>query len=320
MKITVVGAGAFGTSLAVSFASSTDDVTLLCRTEATASRLRETRENPKLPGVTLPGSLNVSHGTDVLKQADVILLAIPMQTLSKYLETAKDSVNGTPLVACCKGLDMQTLMGPTELIQRLTPASTPAVLTGPSFAIDIAQHLPTALTLACPDEDTGAWLQACLSPPHVRLYRTTDTTGAQLGGALKNVIAIACGVAIGAGLGESARAALIARGLAEMQSLAGRLGAEPATLQGLSGLGDLALTCTSEKSRNYRYGLALGAGEAWDDSTTTEGVATARAVSELSQKLGLEMPISQAVSDLVTGGAAVNTVMADLLRRPLKEE
>ena len=212
------------------------------------------------------------------------------------------------------------MTGPASTIRDMVPSAIPAMLTGPSFAADIARGLPTALTLACADDAAGEILQMALSTTALRLYRTTDIVGAELGGALKNVMAIASGIAIGAGLGESARAALITRGFPEMQRLAAALGADPETLAGLSGFGDLVLTCTSDQSRNYRYGLALGRGESFDTHTTVEGVATARAVRQLAHDLDIDLPICTVVSDLTTGKTDVMAALNTLLSRPLKEE
>ena len=190
----------------------------------------------------------------------------------------------------------------------------------PSVAADIARGLPTALTLACADAAAAEALQRDLSTATLRLYRTTDVTGAELGGALKNIIAIAAGAAIGAGYGDSARASIVTRGFAEMGRLAGALGARPETLNGLSGLGDLVLTCTSEQSRNFRYGLALGARRPFAQGTTVEGAATARAVSSLARQRGIEMPISDLVAGLAEGRIAMEHALNLLLNRPLKEE
>lgn len=194
------------------------------------------------------------------------------------------------------------------------------MLTGPSFAADIARGLPTALTLACADASAAEEMQRVLTTSTLRLYRTTDVIGAELGGALKNIIAIAAGAAIGAGYGDSARASIVTRGFAEMGRLAGALGARPETLNGLSGLGDLVLTCTSEQSRNFRYGLALGAGRPFAQGTTVEGAATARAVSALARQKAIEMPISDLVAGLAEGRIAMKQALDILLNRPLKEE
>ena len=223
-------------------------------------------------------------------------------------------------MACCKGIDLAHLTGPATSIRKLVPQACAAILTGPSFAADIARGLPTALTLACADDERGAALQAQISHPRLRLYRTTDVIGAELGGALKNVMAIASGVAIGAGLGESARAALITRGFPEMQRLALSLGGQAETLAGLSGFGDLVLTCTSAQSRNYSYGVALGSGAAFDPAITVEGAATARAVRRLAGERGIDMPITTVVANLTEGKTTVATALDALLSRPLKEE
>ena len=200
------------------------------------------------------------------------------------------------------------------------PSARLSLLTGPSFATDIAAGLPTALAIACADADAGAQLQSDLTTSTLRLYRTTDMIGAETGGALKNVMAIACGAVIGAGLGDSARAALMTRGFAEMQRFALSKGAEPETLAGLSGFGDLALTCTSGQSRNYRLGLSIGRGETFDPTVTVEGAATARAMNDEAIRLGLDMPITRCVVALLDGKMKITDAMAHLLSRPLKEE
>ncbi|MDO9526329.1 MAG: NAD(P)H-dependent glycerol-3-phosphate dehydrogenase, partial [Gemmobacter sp.] len=220
------------------------------------------------------------------------------------------------------GIDLDTLRGPSSLIDAICPAATSAVLTGPSFAADIARGLPTALTLACADDVIGEVLQAALSTPVLRLYRTTDVTGAELGGALKNVIAIAAGIVMGAGLGESARAALMTRGYAEMVRFAQQLGARGETLAGLSGFGDLVLTCTSDQSRNFRHGLALGRGAAPDAGATVEGLATAQAIVRQAIRLaGLsQIPITSMVAAVTTGRHTIPEAVQALMSRPLKQE
>ena len=243
-----------------------------------------------------------------------------MQELRGFLTENATLLSQKTLVACCKGIELKSGYGPVGVVSQTVHDATPAILTGPSFAADIARGLPTALTLACADETAGAALQATLTTPNLRLYRTADTTGAELGGALKNVIAIACGPAIGRGLGESARAALMTRGYAEMQRLAAHLKADPTTLSGLSGFGDLTLTCTSSQSRNYRLGLSLGEGTAFDPTTTVEGAATAQAVHALAQKNALDMPITAAVAGLLDNRLDVDSAVHALLTRPLKEE
>lgn len=310
----ILGAGAFGTALAVALAAK-GPVTLWGRLGGWA----QIRENPRLPGVQVPQAVML---TETIPRPDgPVLLALPMQALGDFLAKHAAELDGRPLVACCKGIDLATLRGPSALIAAHCPGATPAVLTGPSFAADIARGLPTALTLACADDGSGTALQAALSTPTLRLYRTTDVTGAELGGALKNVIAIAAGIVIGAGLGDSARAALLTRGYAEMVRLATRLGARADTLAGLSGLGDLVLTCTSTQSRNFRHGRALGEGAEPEASATVEGLATARAVLEKARSLGLtDLPVTQMVAAVTTGRITVAQAVQTLMSRPLKEE
>jgi glycerol-3-phosphate dehydrogenase (NAD(P)+) len=256
-RLDVLGAGAFGTALAIAYAQAGHEVTLWARDGA--EEMRRTRENARrLPGYRLPHALRVTGDLSDLT-GNCALLALPTQTLGGFL--AETDLRANTLVSCAKGIDRATGLGPTALIARHSKA-TVAQLTGPSFAVDIAAGLPTALTLACADDAVGRALQESLSLPALRLYRTTDVIGAELGGALKNVVAIAAGAVIGAGLGDSARAALMARGLAEMTRIAVAAGGQDATLSGLSGLGDLILTCGSEKSRNFRYGMALARGKA----------------------------------------------------------
>lgn len=313
MSVAILGAGAFGTALAVALCAN-GPVTLWARDT------RWGRANPRLPGVTLPDGVRVTDDLPAAARAGTLLLALPAQALGGFLADHGPRLDGRRLVSTAKGIDLARLTGPSALLAEACPRATVAVLTGPSFAADIARGLPTALTLACADPDVGQALQHALSTPVLRLYRTTDVTGAELGGALKNVIAIAAGVVIGAGLGDSARAAIITRGFAEMTRLAGRLGARPETLTGLSGLGDLTLTCTSVQSRNFRYGQALGARQPFDAATTVEGAATARAVAALAGRIGCDTPVAAMVAGLAEGRLSVEDAARRLMTRPLKEE
>lgn len=320
MSISIIGAGAFGTALAVALAQN-GPVTLWARDADHVREMQKTgRNSQRLAGVALPENVSVTAEIGRALAPDVILLAIPMQQTAGFLEQHRTALAGKLLVSCSKGIDLATLRGPTALIEEICPEATPAILTGPSFAADIARGLPTALTLACANGEAGSALQAQLSTPVLRLYRSTDPKGAELGGALKNVIAIAAGVVIGAGLGNSARAALITRGFAEMTRLAERFGGKAETLAGLSGLGDLVLTCTSEQSRNFRFGATLGRGEIFDPSITVEGAATAKAVSAIALKHAIEMPIAHMVSALVDQKITVDAAVSALMSRPLKEE
>lgn len=311
MGVSVIGAGAFGTALAVVLAGK-GPVTLWGRDVGWT-------ENPRLPGIAMPPGLRVTSQIEDCA-ADTMLLALPAQVLGRFLAEHAPLLDGRNLVSCAKGIDLLTLQGPSALIAAACPRATVAVLTGPSFAADIARGLPTALTLACADPDRAALLQARLSTGSMRLYRTTDVIGAELGGALKNVIAIAAGVAIGAGYGDSARASIISRGFAEMTRLAAALRARPETMAGLSGLGDLMLTCTSKQSRNFRFGLALGTGRDFGAGTTVEGAATARAVAALAPRLGIDLPLSRLVAGLAEGRITAEHAPGILLNRPLKEE
>lgn len=319
--IAVLGAGAFGTAMAIALARGDAPVTLWTRDAGHAAQMRETGFNSRrLPDIALPPCVHPTADLTRAGRCGICLVAVPMQQISGLLETARDMLDGKALVACAKGVDLTTGQGPTALLQAACPQSGTAMLTGPSFAADIAGGLPTALTLACADDALGARLQARMSGAALRLYRTTDVTGAELGGALKNVIAIAAGIVIGAGLGDSARAALMTRGYAEMVRLAHGMGARPQTLSGLSGLGDLVLTCTSHQSRNFRFGHALGAGQSFDSGTTVEGAATAQAVVRMAARHGLEMPVTEMVAAVLEDRLSITEATTALLTRPLKEE
>ena len=315
MSVAVIGAGAFGTALAVALAPH-QPVTLWARDADHANDIQAKRRNDRrLPDVELPDNITVSANLETAFACDTLLFAVPMQRLRDLI--GHRDLSEHDAVACCKGIEVATGLGPSAI---LSGARNVAVLSGPSFAVDIARGLPTALTLACANADAARALQDVLSTPLLRLYRTTDVAGVELGGALKNVIAIGCGAVMGAGLGDSARAALLTRGFAEMQRVAMVLGAQSETLMGLSGLGDLTLTCTSDKSRNYRLGLALGAGTEFDAATTVEGAATARALRQVAAKHALDLPICDTVADLVDGKVDVPSAMTRLMARPLKEE
>ncbi|MDB4220001.1 NAD(P)-dependent glycerol-3-phosphate dehydrogenase [bacterium] len=313
-RIFISGAGAFGTALALVFHKAGKDVTLISRN---STELVKNRTTDYLPGVSLPKSLKISNSTTSLSGGDVLILAIPMQNLTKYLENLHQKPKVA--IACCKGIDLNTKAGPTEVI-RNTIGGSSAILTGPSFASDIAMGLPTGLTIATENKQIGTELQKTLSTDSIRLYLSSDPIGAELGGALKNVIAIACGLCIGAGFGDSARSALLTRGFAEIVKLATTLGAKQETLYGLSGIGDLVLTCTSPQSRNFSYGFSIGANLGTKVSSTVEGIATARAVLKLSIKYNIDMPITKGVVDIIDGSKSVSVVLSNLLERPLTKE
>ena len=320
MKVCILGAGAFGTALALAL-SSKHNISLWGRNSTLMHGVAKSRESPRLPGIVLNSNIDVTSEIEsAAKGADFILSVIPLQATHETLKTFLPVLLDVPLIGCSKGLDLQSGLGGYSILRKLYPLGPVGLLTGPSFADDVARGLPTALTLAAdPKESIGIW-QSELSTNALRLYASHDPVGAELGGALKNVIAIACGVAIGAGLGESARAALITRGNTEIGRFAISRGARIETLTGLSGFGDLCLTCTSEKSRNYQYGLALGHGNRFDSDITVEGFGTAMAMQNIIHDAEIEMPITKAVADLCSGRLTVSETLTNLMTRPLREE
>ena len=310
-RIAVIGAGAWGIALALQAHRAGREVTLWARNPA--------RVGERLPGIALPPEILV---TGDLPRADFVLLAVPLQHLR---DVAAALPPGGPLICCAKGIEADTLALPLELLAEAQPGRPAAMLTGPSFAREVAQGLPTAVVLAAESAQVRAEAIAALATPPFRLYGNDDPTGAQVGGAAKNVIAIAAGAVIGAGLGENARAALITRGLAELARLAAALGGRAETVSGLSGLGDLLLTCTSAASRNYSFGLALGGGAAPADilaarTAVTEGVATAPALVARALRLGVAVPVCATVAGVLGGRITLAQAIAALLARKLREE
>lgn len=321
MRVSILGAGAFGTALAIALAKHRPGVTLWARDAAQLRNMQTARCNQKrLPNMGFPGALGIAADLAECAAAEIVLLAVPMQQLGGFLSALPQKNSPKYLVSCCKGIDLETGKGASALLQAQAPNAQAAVLTGPSFATDLAAGSPTALSLACADAAAGLYLQAQLSTPSLRLYRSTDVIGAELGGGLKNVIAIACGVTIGAGLGDSARAALMARGYVEMQRFAASLGARDHAMESLSGLGDLSLTCMSDKSRNYRYGHALGQQKKFDPLITVEGVATAKAALALAKDQQIDLPITQVVVQLSEDKIEVAQAVDLLMSRPQKQE
>ncbi|NRB00321.1 MAG: NAD(P)-dependent glycerol-3-phosphate dehydrogenase [Rhodobacteraceae bacterium] len=318
-RIAILGAGAFGTALALVMARAGRDVLLVAREETAAASMATARTTgARLPGHELPENIQITGTPAQINAADILLLAVPTQALSSAL--AGLTTLPKSLVACCKGIELNTGLGPSGIIARQAPDRTAAILTGPSFAVDLAEGMPTALTLATQSDEVGRALQNALSTSTLRLYRTTDVVGAELGGALKNVVALAAGITQGAGLGDSAQAAVIARGFAELQRFAVSRGALPETLGGLSGLGDLVLTCTSAKSRNYAAGLALGAGDTPDPNKTVEGLATAKAMSRIGASEDIDLPLISTVNAIAQGDISVASGIDQLLARPLRAE
>lgn len=320
-KIAIIGAGAFGTALGCSLASAGNTVILLARNDTHAGEINSHKTNSKyLPNIKLPDGLTATTRFSDLANSDVVLMATPAQTLRENLATLDVAAMNIPVVLCSKGIETNTGLLQSDIAQDFVQLDKIAVLSGPGFAIELAAGKPTALTLAAFDVELGTRLQSILSTPNMRLYQSNDPRGVQLGGALKNVFAIACGIIVSAHLGESARAALITRGFAEMSKLAVALGANTETLLGLSGLGDLTLTCTSEKSRNFSHGLKMGADTQTASQVTVEGIATAHATVALALKMDVDMPITHHVASVLEGKLTLQQALHALMSRPLKSE
>lgn len=324
--IGIIGAGAWGTALALVARRAGRKAILWAHETETVAAIRERRENPFLPGVKLDPEIAATTDMKEAAAADAILLVPPAQHLRPVAAALAQHVKkNIPIVICAKGIESKTGALMSDALAAAMPHARTCVLSGPTFATEVARGLPTAVTLASADETAGAALARALTSRHFRIYRSDDVIGAQLGGAVKNVIAIACGVVMGRGLGDNARAALITRGLAEIARLARAMGAKPETIMGLSGLGDLALTCTGEQSRNLSLGMALGRGERIADilakrRSVAEGVATAGSVVTLAARYGVEMPIAAAVDAVANKGADIDATIAALLARPSAQE
>ncbi|PST17301.1 NAD(P)-dependent glycerol-3-phosphate dehydrogenase [Mesorhizobium plurifarium] len=323
-EIVIVGAGAFGTALAaVAAAKETAKVTLLARRPEVADECRRTGRNEAvLPGVSLPAGLAFSSEAAVLSDADIVLFAMPSQEQRAGARSYGTRIRtDATIVTCAKGMEQSTGRLLTDVLGEELPGHRIGVLSGPGFAADIAKGLPTAMVIAAPD-GVATELAGALSGPTFRLYPSEDRIGVQLGGALKNVLAIACGIVEGAGLGDSARAALISRGLAEMSRFIVAKGGEPDTVHGLSGLGDLVLTATSHQSRNLRFGIALGrSGRAGGErGELVEGAFAASVAARVARDLGIEMPVTEAVAAIIDGKLDVRTALEQLMSRPITQE
>jgi len=326
-RVGVLGGGAWGTALAQVCARAGLEVTLWAREPEVAAAINRAHENPLfLPGVALAPAIRATADLADLGDADLILAVVPAQHLRATLQQfAQHCRAGLPIVLCAKGIEAPSLKLMTEVLAETVPGAAPLVLSGPSFAGEVARGLPTAITLACPDADLAKALAEAIATPGFRPYVSTDMIGAEAGGAIKNVLAIACGIVEGRGLGRSAHAALVTRGFAELTRLAVALGGRAETVAGLCGLGDLVLTCSSAQSRNMSVGLALGRGESLEAAlagklSVAEGVASAPAVRQLARRLGVETPISDAVAAILAGEIGVDEAIAGLLARPLKSE
>ena len=320
--IAVVGAGAWGTALANAIARTGRAVLLATRDRAGADMLVKTRESPRLPGVRLDERVGIAPLGAEVGLYDVILLAVPSQHLRAAAGAIAPALReGTPVIACAKGIERGTHRFMTEVIAESARAALPAILSGPSFAADVARGLPAAVTLAAGDETVAAALARALGSAALRPYHSTDVRGVEIGGAAKNVLAIAAGIVAGRGLGASAAAALVTRGFAELFRFGRAFGARPETLTGLSGLGDVILTCSSAQSRNYSYGMALGRGDpAHAGGALAEGIFTAPVLVEMANAKGIDMPIANAVVEILAGRASVDEATETLMTRPFRAE
>jgi glycerol-3-phosphate dehydrogenase (NAD(P)+) len=322
--IGVVGAGAWGLALANAAANAGRSVAVWDNDAASMWELARTRRSARLPGVELAAAVRVSADLNGLEPSDAVLVAVPAQATRQAANSIAAALSRPrPLVACAKGIERGADRFMTEVLSEAAPGWPSAILSGPSFAADVAAGLPTAVTLASADEELARGLCAALRGPNLRLYHSTDVRGVEIGGAAKNVLAIACGVAAGLGLGASAGAALTARGFAELRRFGEAFGARPSTLMGLSGLGDLVLTCSSAQSRNFAFGLALGRGRSVAEASVgklVEGVFTASALMRMARARGVEMPISATVEALLEGTIDPGAAVGALLARPPKGE
>ncbi len=320
-NITVIGAGAWGTALANAMARAGRNVTLYARDAKAADSLSQTRESLRLPGIRLEKDIRVTADLAASAKADAILLVTPAQSLRAAAGAlAPHLAKGTPVVVCAKGIERATRKFMTQIIDESIPDARPAILSGPSFAGDVARGLPTAVTLAAHDETLAIQLVHALGSATFRPYHTTDVRGVEIGGAAKNVLAIAAGIVAGKQLGASALAALTTRGFAELMRFGLACGAKPETIAGLSGLGDLILTCSTVQSRNFSFGVALGRGEKPSREILSEGEATAPVLIEMAHEKNIDMPVARAVAAVLANAITVNEAIEMLLTRPFKAE
>ncbi len=320
-SVSVIGAGAWGTALAGVAARAGRDVVLYAHSAATAAKIAATRSNPKLPGVKLEASVKVTDNIAVAAAADIVLIATPAQNLREAVAALAPHLAATkPVIACAKGIERGTHKFMTEVIAETAINAIPAILSGPSFAEDVARGLPTAVTLAAKDETLASALVQAMGSSTFRPYHTTDVRGVEIGGAAKNVLAIAAGIVVGRKLGASAQGALTTRGFSELTRLGRACGARSETMAGLSGLGDLILTCSSPQSRNFALGIALGRGEPPPRDKLAEGEFTAPVLIELAASQHVDMPVSNAVAAILSGTMTIDAAIESLLTRPFKAE
>ncbi|MCZ7642911.1 MAG: NAD(P)-dependent glycerol-3-phosphate dehydrogenase [Pseudorhodoplanes sp.] len=325
-RFTVLGAGSWGSALANAAARAGRRVTLWTRDAQTAAAMARTRESRRLPGVQLDRSIAVTASlADALAAADAILLVVPAQAVRAVATEIADGIaDGTPVIVCAKGIERGTYKFMTQIVSECAPRAMPAILSGPSFADDVARGLPTAVTLAALDAGQASALSQALATATFRPYHSTDVRGTEIGGATKNVLAIAAGIVSGRALGASAAAALITRGFAELVRFGRFFGARLETLTGLSGLGDLVLSCSSPQSRNFSLGLALGSGASLDQARAggklAEGAFTASVIAALARENDIDMPIASAVDAVLDGRTSIDAAIEGLLTRPIGAE
>jgi glycerol-3-phosphate dehydrogenase (NAD(P)+) len=324
-RVTVIGGGAWGTALALTCARAGRKVTLWEAEAANAAHLAGKRESRFLPGLRVDDSIEIGRDMGEAARTAAILLVVPAQAVRSVARSLTPLIAaGTPIIVCAKGIERGTRKFMTELIDECAPNAVPAILSGPSFAADVARGLPTAVTLAASDEELAGGLARAIGSASFRPYHSTDVRGVEIGGAAKNVLAIAAGVVAGRGLGASAQAALTTRGFAELVRFGKAYGAKAETMMGLSGLGDLLLTCSSPQSRNFTFGVNLGRGQKPDAIQGTTGLAegafTASVLAEMARERDVDMPISFAVAALLDGKMSVDEAIDFLLSRPLKAE
>jgi glycerol-3-phosphate dehydrogenase (NAD(P)+) len=320
-SVAIIGAGAWGTALAGVAARAGREVTLFARDASIAAQIEATRNNPNLPEVRLEAGVRVTADIALAARADILLIATPAQQLREAVKVLAPHLAGAkPVIATAKGIERGTHKFMTEVIAEEAPHAVPAILSGPSFAKDVARGLPTAVTLAAKDEMLATALVQALGSATFRPYHTTDIRGVEIGGAAKNVLAIAAGIVIGRKLGASAQAALTTRGFSELVRLGRACGARGETMAGLSGLGDLILTCSSPQSRNLALGIALGRGEPRPRGRLAEGEFTAPVLVELAASQDVDMPVSNAVAAILSGAVTIDEAIESLLTRPFKAE
>ena len=327
-NIAIIGAGAWGTALAMVARRAGRNVVLQAHEPEVADAINGSHENSLfLPGVALDPEIRATNDpAEAAVDTDVVLLVVPTQFLRAVLTGLSGNLpSGVPVVICAKGIEQETLALMSEICEEVVPQAPVAVLSGPTFAAEVAKDPPTAVTLASADEALGVGLSEALGTPRFRIYRSDDTIGAQVGGAVKNVLAIGCGIVEGRGLGDNAKAALITRGLAEIVRLGLAKGARAETLMGLSGIGDLVLTCNAMQSRNFSLGVALGQGEDLNGilaarTSVAEGIFSAASVSELAGSLSIDMPLSVAVDGILNHFADIDATIEGLLARPAGAE